>query len=88
MDWRDDQSTDQAEPELRRNTMINSIFGRINSTGNVEVFFSECGESVTRFDESIATVYPVDSDLSAQYEHPTGIVLSQEDADKIGLSIE
>ena len=88
MDWQDDQPTDQAEPETRRNTMINSIFGRINSTGNVEVFFSECGESVTRFDESIATVYPVDSDLSASYEHPAGIVLSQEDAAKIGLSIE
>lgn len=68
--------------------MINSIFGRINNSGNVEVFFSECGESVTRLDESIATIYPVDSDFSAAYEHPNGIVISKEDASKIGLSIE
>lgn len=88
MVWRDGQPTDQAEPEVRRNTMINSIFGRINSSGNVEVFFSECGESVTRFDESIATIYPVDSDFSAAYEHPAGIVISQYDATKIGLRIE
>ncbi len=68
--------------------MINSIFGRINSDGNIDVLYAESGESVTYFDESIATVYPVGSDLSAMWEHPAGIVLSKEDAAKISLSIE
>lgn len=68
--------------------MINSIFGRINSADNVDVLYVDEGEPVTRFDESIKTAYPVDSNLSAAYEHPAGITLSQEDAAKIGLSIE
>ena len=68
--------------------MINSIFGRINTQGNVDVLFAEDGERVTSFDNTIETVYPVDSSLSAEYEHAEGIVLTQEDAEKIGLEIE
>lgn len=67
--------------------MINSIFGRINSDGNIDVLH-ETGECVTRFDDSITGVYPVDSNITANYEHPNGITLSKEDAVKIGLSIE
>jgi hypothetical protein len=67
--------------------MINSIFGRINSDGNIDVLH-ETGECVTRFDDSITGVYPVGSDITANYEHPNGITLSKEDAVKIGLSIE
>lgn len=68
--------------------MINSIFGRVNSSGNVDVLYADDGYAVTRFDNTIATVYPVDSDFSAAYEHPEGITLTQEDAEKIGLNIE
>lgn len=67
--------------------MINSIFGRINSDGNIDVLH-ETGECVTRFDDSITGVYPVGSNITANYEYPNGITLSKEDAVKIGLSIE
>lgn len=69
--------------------MINTIFGRIHNDGeNIDVLFIESGEIVTRFDESIKTVYPVGSDFSAYYEHPAGIVLTKADAANIGLGIE
>ena len=63
----------------------NEMFGRIDKNGNVAVLWKEDGEPVTRMD---ANVYPVDSDLSVRYEHPEGIVLSVEDAEKIGIDIE
>jgi len=61
-----------------------TIFGRINDAGNVAVFH-DSGEAVTRID---ANVYPVESHLSARYEHPQGIVLSRADADRLGVEIE
>lgn len=67
--------------------MKNEIFGRIVENG-VAVLFAEDGEAVTRFDETMPVVYPVGSSLCAQYEHAQGIVLSKEDAEKIGLEIE
>ena len=60
------------------------IFGRINNDGNVDVLTATDGEPVTRID---ADVYPVGSNLSARYEHPTGITLTREDAVKIGVEI-
>ena len=61
------------------------MLGRINNVGNVDVLYVESGEVVTRID---ANVYPVGSELSARYEHAEGIVLSRDDAEKIGLEIE
>lgn len=62
-----------------------SFFGRINADGNVIVLHSEDGEAATRLD---ASVYPIGSEQSARYEHASGIVLSKDDAAKIGLEIE
>lgn len=61
------------------------IFGRQNNDGNVELFYEADGAQVTRLDENI---YPVDSDLSARYEHPKGIVITLEDSNKLGIEIE
>jgi len=61
------------------------IFGRINNDGNVDILTVSDGEPVTRID---ANVYPVDSALSARYEHPAGITLTRADAGKIGIEIE
>lgn len=66
-------------------TVNNEIFGRVNENGNVAILYAESGEAVTRLD---ASVYPVGSNLSARYEHPSGIILSREDANKLGLQIE
>lgn len=61
------------------------FFGRAREDGNVVVLHHASGEAATRLD---ASVYPVGSNQSARYEHPEGIVLTREDADKIGLVVE
>lgn len=60
------------------------MFYRINDDGNA-IILHESGEMVTRID---ANVYPVGSDLSARYEHPEGIVLTVEDAERLGIEKE
>ena len=75
-------------PKQELKTMINDIFGRVNESGNVDVLYKSEGEAVCKFDETLPTIYPVDSNHSAYYEHPEGITLERADADKIGLEIE
>lgn len=65
--------------------MNTEIFGRVTAEGNVAILVAETGEAVTRLD---ANVYPIGSDLSARYEHPAGIVLSADDAAKLGVVVE
>jgi len=60
------------------------FFGRINEDGNVDVLHAD-GSAATRMD---CSVYPIGSDVSARYEHPAGITISQDDAKRIGLDIE
>ena len=62
-----------------------TFFGRLDAEGNVVVLHVEDGLPTTRLD---ASVYPVGSELSARYEHPEGIVLSQKDAAALGIEIE
>jgi hypothetical protein len=61
-----------------------SMFYRINEDGNAFIFH-DSGEAVDTID---ANVYPIDSDLSARYEHINGIVLTIADAKKIGIKEE
>lgn len=61
------------------------FFGRIDENGNVMVLDVEDGIAANYLD---ADVYPIGSELSARHEHPEGIVLSVEDAEKIGIVIE
>jgi hypothetical protein len=63
---------------------MNEMFYRVNENGNAAVFH-DSGEVVTKID---ANVYPVDSDLSARYEHVYGIVLTVADAERIGIREE
>ncbi len=65
--------------------MNNDIFGRITDSGDVALFHREDGADVTSLDENI---YPVGSELSTRYEHPKGIILSADDAEKLGIEIE
>ena len=61
------------------------LFGRVQDDGNIAVLFDDDGSVVTRMD---VNVYPVGSSLSAKYEHSGGIILSREDAIRIGIEIE
>ena len=64
--------------------MKNEYFGRKTECGNIAVLDCE-GFPITRMDENI---YPINSNLSARYEHSSGIIISIQDARKIGLEIE
>lgn len=65
-------------------TTTNEMFYRVNENGDAAIFHDD-GENVTKID---ASVYPVDSDLSARYEHAGGITLTVADAEKIGIKAE
>lgn len=62
-----------------------SIFGRMNENGDVDILDVDDGEAICRLD---ANVYPVGNDLSVRYEYSNGIVLSLADANLLGIKIE
>ncbi len=68
-------------------TSQDGLFGRLTPEGYVAVLHQESGEAATRMDNNL---YPVEGDpsLSVRYEHPEGIVISRQDAERIGLWIE
>ena len=67
-------------------TKVNEVFYRADENGNAVILFKEDGEAATRLD--VENIYPVDSGLSAKYEHPEGIVLSMEDAKRLEIESE
>jgi hypothetical protein len=64
----------------------NEMFYRVDENGNA-VIFNNDGSAATQID---ANVYTIDSDgsKSVRYEHPEGIILTIEDAEKIGIKKE
>lgn len=64
---------------------FNEFFGRIINENNNVAIFHNTGERATRLD---ANVYPINSGISARYEHADGIILSLYDAKKLNISIE
>ena len=64
---------------------IKGMFGRKDDVGNVVVLMAADGAAVTRMD---VDAYPVGSGISVRYEHPSGIIITAEDAVKIGLPVE
>jgi len=64
---------------------IGNIFYRINDNGNADILYVEDGEAVVSIDEN---VYPVDSDLSARYEHSGGLELTVADVKLVGIPHE
>lgn len=68
--------------------MKSEIFGRTNETGNVNILYKESGEAVTALESTMPLVWPVNSDVSAYYEHPNGIELTKEDAVALGIEVE
>jgi hypothetical protein len=62
-----------------------NMFYRTDSSGNAMILFADTGEVVTRLADLNRPPYPIDSDVSVDYEHPNGIVLSVEDAESLGI---
>lgn len=63
------------------------IFGRKNQNGTIDILHTEDGEPVTRI-SGCHTIYPINSSLSCDWEHPDGITLSMEDAKALGIEVE
>ena len=62
------------------------IFGRECEEG-IQILHVEDGAPVTRI-PGAHTTYPVGSNLSCEWEHPEGIVLTEEDTKKLGIEVE
>jgi len=62
-----------------------NIFGRFDEDGTIMLLHVEDGHAVTRLD---ADCYPVGSNLSTRWEHPEGIIITPEDAARLGIAIE
>lgn len=89
-DWTDEFLDEGAFKQLVLSEMDGhwplQMFGRRRPDGDVDVLYIADGSAVTRIDRD--HLYPVNSDLGSRYEHAGGIVLSEEDAKRIGLEIE
>lgn len=68
--------------------MNNEIFARIDENNNAALFHIEDGEVVTKFEQDMPVVWPIDSSVSAYSEHPEGIVISIADAESLGIEFE
>jgi len=63
------------------------MFAR-EKNGNYGILDDE-GYPVTRIERKQGqAIYPVGSNLSTNYEHPEGIILSLKDVQKLGIEIE
>ena len=87
-DYEADEETGDLIPKEKQQPMLNDIFARINDDGNADILYKEDGEAVCRFDETMPTLYPVDSNFSTLHEHPRGIVLTVEDAKAAKIEFE
>ena len=65
---------------------LKGFFGRVNQFNTVDILFINDGERATRLD--VDGLYPVDSCFSTRYEHAEGIVLTQEQCEKLKIEIE
>jgi hypothetical protein len=73
---------------INKEMEMGKMFYRIDENGNARIFEND-GSIVTRIDDPDANVvYPVGSNCSARYEHPEGITLTIEDAQKLGIEVE
>jgi hypothetical protein len=67
------------------------MFYRLNEHGNAVILDSDNGLNITQLN---IAAWPIDSEidprltLSTEYNHPEGIVLSVEDAEKLGITHE
>jgi len=68
-------------------TETHDVFGRVDDAGNIVLLHCEDGDAVRRLDD-VDGLYPVDSQFGVKYEHPAGIIITREDAEKFGIVIE
>ena len=68
---------------------LSDMYGRVNSDNNIDVLWADDGSRVAKFEDNLPLVWPINSNVSAYHEHINGgIVITREDAAKMGLHIE
>jgi hypothetical protein len=80
--WNGNEIKKQENVKMKMN-----MFYRLNENGDAQIFF-DSGEVVTRIAGLGKAIFPVGSQLSTEYEHPQGIVLTIADAAIVGISKE
>ncbi len=65
---------------------MDTLFYRLDENGNA-IILDVDGCACERIPEA-TTIYPIGADLSCAYQHIDGIVLTVEDADKLGIRKE
>ena len=65
------------------------MFYRLN-TGGAAAIFEDSGETADRITDNCDArrIYPLGSPLSCCHEHPEGIVLTVQDAERLGITSE
>lgn len=81
----DDVDIDTNDYLPQAQTAFTKLFARKTDDGNYLIAYVADGAPVTKLDINI---YPVESNMSAKYEHPEGIILTEEDVKKLGIIIE
>lgn len=64
-----------------------NFFARPITESTFIVLHQDDGEQVRKI-ETASHIYPVGSPVSCAYEHPQGIVLHQNDIERLGLQVE
>lgn len=65
------------------------MFARKRKDGYYDILAIEDGYPITRLEQGIhPLVWPINSSVSAYYEHPNGLELSLEDVKKLNIEIE
>lgn len=65
-------------------TDLSTVFYRVNDEGTADLLDVETGRAITRIEQG-PTLWPIGSDVSARYEHPEGITITVEDAERMGI---
>lgn len=86
--WGIPESDPEGEMVWRLNVTMTPIFGRRTGTDNNVRLFNHDGTDATCLGDRGSSVYPIDSDKSAAYDHPEGIVIDDNDAVRLGIEIE
>ena len=64
------------------------IYAIKNIDETYSLLYSDNGYPVTKLDECFPIVWPINSELSAYYEHSEGITLNESDFKKTGIELE
>lgn len=76
-------STAEAATRKALRHVVGTFYMARETDGNFRILYEATGEPVSIAPDEWPIIWPVDSDVSARYEHPSGIILNAVEYDKI-----